>query len=117
MKNLIFVVLLVSVMLVLTVGAVFASHAGLPLEPVLSIEMKYAMMGVEVIQPASIYANPELNLASLSINSQTTISQSQNPELMAANHFTVELNNAESIFAQHPHRCRRCLSIPLERNS
>ena len=58
-----------------------------PAEAGLTIEQKYAVMGVEVGKPLSIYANPELGVARRFAGAFEPVSYSSNPELMVAERF------------------------------
>jgi hypothetical protein len=53
----------------------------------LTIEQKYAVMGVEASQPVSAYANPELWAANLFAAAAEPVSFAENPELMVAGRF------------------------------
>ena len=53
----------------------------------LTIEQKYAVMGVEASQPVSVYANPELGVVSRFALVDGPVSFSDNPELMVAGRY------------------------------
>jgi hypothetical protein len=60
---------------------------GSPVEAGLTIEQKYAVMGVDASQPASVYANPELGVVSRFASAEGPVSFSDNPELMVAGRY------------------------------
>ncbi len=62
--------------------------------PELTIEQKYAVMGVEVGEQTSLYANPELSVAGRFAESIAPATQSKNPELMVVGRFVPEAGAA-----------------------
>jgi len=68
----------------------------------LTIEQKYAVMGVEISQPVSIYTNPEVQLAQRLAGMSEPVSLYPNPEVTLAQRFAEKFGAGSQGWAVNP---------------